>query len=236
MSAELAAVCLTRSEAGWGALDPDLTQTSLPTGPEPAWQVTSEDAAKLVTTGRARPAAGVQADAVFSEDRRFRYALTRCWASGPVMKIVMLNPSTAAESTDDPTVRRCVGFARAEGYAGLVVGNLFAWRSSDPSDLRTATDRVGPDNDEWLEWIISRPGPLVAAWGARADAGRVGDVLELIGTRDLLCLGVTRHGQPRHPLYVRADTALQPLLPLARLALQTETALQPEAGVRAAGR
>lgn len=148
----------------------------------------------------------VEASAVFSADRLYRYALRRIWSSGPVMSFVMLNPSIANETENDPTIRRCMAFARAAGCAGLAVVNLYAWRSTVPSGLRTAADPVGPDNHRWLAWALAQPGPVVAAWGALAERRRVSEVLELVGRRELQCLGVTAHGQPRHPLYVRADT------------------------------
>ena len=151
----------------------------------------------------------VEASAVFSADRLYRYALRRIWSSGPVMSFVMLNPSIANETENDPTIRRCMAFARAAGCAGLAVVNLYAWRSTVPGGLRTAADPVGPDNHRWLACALAQPGPLVAAWGALAERRRVSEVLELVGRRELQCLGVTAHGQPRHPLYVRADTPLQ---------------------------
>lgn len=159
---------------------------------------------------RLRPHGHVDAAAVFAEDRRHRYFLTRRWATGQVMSFVMLNPSTADETTNDPTLRRCIGFARAAGCGAVRVVNLYAWRASDPAALRTVPDPIGPSNNKWLVWAAAQAGPLVAAWGARADRTRVAEVLALIGSGDLLCLGLTANGQPRHPLYLPCTTPLRP--------------------------
>lgn len=123
---------------------------------------------------------------------------------------VMLNPSTADERVDDPTIRRCVGFARQWGFRHLRVVNLFAARSTDPDALRDMEDPVGPQNDEVLARELARADRVVAAWGVHGSLhGRDRVVLELGARGDWWCLGVTKHGYPRHPLYVRAD---QPLL------------------------
>lgn len=155
----------------------------------------------------------VHGSAAFSADGAYRYLLARRWSPGPVMTWVMLNPSTADGAADDPTVRRCVGFARAAGCGALTVVNLYAWRARDPRELEAVADPVGPDNDAWIAqaagWDDS--GPVVAAWGARSDPRRVRQVLALLAGRRVLCLGATGSGQPRHPLYVSAGTRLRPM-------------------------
>lgn len=185
---------------------------------------TSEDATAQDLAGRQRTTSAVPrgdgspsghgrvaAAAVFSEDRSYRYLLVRAWAAGPAMTFVMLNPSTADETTNDPTLRRCIGFARAAGCGAVRVVNLCAWRASDPAALRMVSDPVGPSNNKWLAWAVAQAGPLVAALGARADLGRVAEVLALIGSRDLQCLGLTANGHPRHPLYLPSTTPLRRL-------------------------
>ena len=156
----------------------------------------------------------LDADALLSPDGRYRYWLTRDWARGPVATFIMLNPSTADASVDDPTIRRCIGFARAWGMGGLKVVNLYALRSTDPKALWTADDPVGPDNDFHLRdaagWANRLSWPLVAAWGANAKPDRIAVVRRLDGMNRLTALGVTKDGQPRHPLYLRADATLQP--------------------------
>ncbi len=142
--------------------------------------------------------------ATLSPDGLYRYRLRRAWGVDNWVNFIMLNPSTADADQDDPTIRRCIGFARRWGYDGLIVTNLYAYRATKPKVLRTVADPVGPDNDTHL-LACSLDRPVVAAWGANADPARVAAVLELL-PGDIYTLGLTKDGQPRHPLYVRADT------------------------------
>lgn len=129
---------------------------------------------------------------------------------------VMLNPSTADESTDDPTIRRCSSFARRFGWASYRVVNLFAIRATDPSELGAmaarGVDIVGPDNDGLVSAIMRSGAQVVAAWGASGPSGivavRVAHLLALNEGAEWWCLGTTRDGSPRHPLYVKGDTPL----------------------------
>lgn len=152
--------------------------------------------------------------ATFSRCRTWRYSLSRHW--DPELKAVAfvgLNPSTADETADDPTIRRCTRFARDWGYGGLVMLNLFAYRATDPRDMKAAADPVGPENDTYLQRCAERAGIVVAAWGAHGDyQGRAQDVVDrgLLGS--FTVLGLTKDGHPRHPLYMRADC--RPLNPL----------------------
>lgn len=125
---------------------------------------------------------------------------------------VMLNPSTADAEVDDPTLRRCMGFASLWGYRSLEVCNLFAYRATDPKILARVAAPVGPDNDVHLIAAAARAESIVAAWGTRgALRERAREVVALLTrTRSLLCLGLTRDGTPRHPLYVRSDAERQP--------------------------
>lgn len=145
----------------------------------------------------------------------YRYELTRSWArAGSLATFIMLNPSTADATNDDPTIRRCIGFARSWGCNGLYVGNLYALRSTEPKGLWVHPDPVGPDNDEHLTDLADRAlffgWPLVAAWGANAKPERVAQVLALPGMENLQALGITKSGAPRHPLYLRSDATLSP--------------------------
>ena len=124
----------------------------------------------------------------------------------------MLNPSTADANRDDPTIRRCIDFAQRWGYGGLLVGNLFAYRSTDPKGLLAADDPVGPENDRHLAHLAESCNIVVAAWGAvsRPDhLRRATEVREIVGHK-LYCLGMTTSGQPRHPLYVRSNVLPKP--------------------------
>jgi hypothetical protein len=150
-----------------------------------------------------------------------RYLLTHRWTPPqdptPVAVFILLNPSTATATTDDPTVRRCVRFARREACGGLVILNLFALRSTNPRLLATHPDPVGAHNDLFLRlYTTGHDGPVIAGWGAH---GRLHSRADTVTARlraagvELLCLGTTITGQPRHPLYLRADTPLRPYTP-----------------------
>ncbi len=157
----------------------------------------------------------VRSDAVLSDDGQYRYLLTRTWQPDVVKAtFVMLNPSTADASVDDPTIRRCIGFARSWGMGGIAVLNLYALRSTDPEALWSHPDPVGPENDEWLRTAGEDSpwhgkGPLIAAWGAHARPDRVARFLELV-ERPVEALHVTKAGAPGHPLYLPATSELKP--------------------------
>lgn len=160
--------------------------------------------------------------AVLSDCERYRYSLTRRWADGPTAVALMLNPSTADALSDDPTIRRLAGkngFARHWGCGALLVVNLYAWRATDPTELWTADDPVGPENDAHLcaaaTIAADTGGPLVGAWGANAKPDRIAAVLALPGMDQLTALAVTKAGQPRHPLYLKAELTPQPWTPPA---------------------
>lgn len=144
----------------------------------------------------------------------YRYLLWRTLPDGTgTVVFIMLNPSTADAEVLDPTVRRCMRFAKTWGYARLEVVNLFAFRSTDPDKLLTDEEPVGDHNELWIENACLRAHLVVAAWGAHKAAGGQGrDVAALLRAAGipLHCLGTTQDGTPRHPLYVRADT--QPVL------------------------
>jgi len=135
--------------------------------------------------------------------------------------MVMLNPSTADASRDDPTIRRCIALAARERYGGIEVMNLFAFRSASPRMLKAAADPVGPDNDRHLRNLFARHATVLAAWGIYGDfAGRAATVIRLAadcGVR-LACLGLTARCQPRHPLYMKGDSAILPFVTESRTA------------------
>jgi hypothetical protein len=126
----------------------------------------------------------------------------------------MLNPSTADATQDDPTIRRCVGFAKAWGFTALSVRNLFPWRATDPTELLQAESPTGGErgNAEILAATTSEL--IVVAWGAAViPCHRDAQVLQLLKGAPLFCLGTTKDGHPRHPLSVKADTQPQPFTP-----------------------
>lgn len=155
-------------------------------------------------------------DAEMSEDGLYRYWLSRRLSMGErTVLFVGLNPSTADAALDDPTIRRCVGFARAWGFDWLLMGNLYAYRSTDPKPLKDlVTCPVGPKNEESLRSMASRADRIVAAWGSNplnADAQILADwIMSLPRTR---CLGQNKNGTPKHPLYLPKDTDLAALSP-----------------------
>lgn len=147
--------------------------------------------------------------AAFDPTRRYRYLLRRTWGAGPRVAFVMLNPNVADATIDDPTIRRCVGFARRWGFRSVDVVNLFAYRARHPRELARAVDPVGPDNDRHLRRAIARADLIVCAWGAtRIAQPRAARLAELLAGRAARCLGRTRSGAPRHPLYLRRDRSL----------------------------
>lgn len=154
----------------------------------------------------------LERSAVISGDGRYRYELRRVWNSDrPTVGWIMLNPSTADADHDDPTIRRCVSFARAWGYGGIVVRNLFAYRATDPRALRFQTDPVGPANDEHLMGgAHGGDGITICAWGAHGTYRNRDLAVVALLCRDpdvrVHHLGLTKDGAPRHPLYVRGDT------------------------------
>ncbi|WIV50627.1 DUF1643 domain-containing protein [Marivivens sp. LCG002] len=150
-------------------------------------------------------------EAVYSDCENYRYSLTRIWEErGARALFVMLNPSTATEVQNDPTVERCERRARALGFGGFRVTNIFAWRDTDPQKMRAAADPIGPTNDDTirqsaLEWIRDSKDQIVCAWGAHGDHLSRGAAVEKIlrdTGKDLYSLGLTKQGHPKHPLYI----------------------------------
>jgi hypothetical protein len=116
----------------------------------------------------------------------------------------MLNPSMADEATDDPTIRRCIRFARTWAYGSLAVGNLFAYRSTSPAKLCAVSDPLGPDNEDWLRRLHGESSLTIAAWGNHCRLlGQSSALRRMLG--GLHILGLTSLGEPRHPLYLRSD-------------------------------
>ncbi len=153
---------------------------------------------------------GLPEVSVYSKDMGYRYAFARWWGEGPLVLWVLLNPTTRdTKGGQRQTLRRCITWSRSWDNAGLIIGNLFAFRDNDPEGLRKVTDPVGPLNDAILEALDTMADRTVVAWGYKSWLhGRTADVGALL--RQPLCLGVTQSGEPRHPLYVRGGTPLQP--------------------------
>jgi hypothetical protein len=153
--------------------------------------------------------------ALFSPCRSWRYTLERRLDDAPLVAkgtavFIGLNPSTADEVLDDPTIRRCKAFARDWGFAHYRMLNLYAWRSTDPRALAKVADPVGPHNDEHLRRATAHVGVIVCAWGTHANDGvktREKDVVTFLRAagRTLHALRFTQKGHPEHPLYLPGD-------------------------------
>lgn len=161
--------------------------------------------------------------AEFSDDRKYRYTL---WRTGlqderelfvsafntmkragrekEFVQFIGLNPSTADETTDDPTLKKCMKFAQRWGFGAMCMTNIFAWRATDPDVMKGQSDPVGPDNDKWLKEVADRAGLIIAAWGKHGDhMQRDLEVLhDLLKGRKLHCLKLNDDGSPQHPLYI----------------------------------
>jgi hypothetical protein len=140
---------------------------------------------------------------VFSDDRKYRYVLYRQWnPDKPLIAFIGLNPSTADETNNDPTIRRMIGFAQQWGYGGLLVGNIFALRSTDPKKLYTSRDPVGPENDQWLLTIELTAAKVIACWGTHGKLHNRHQICK-VNLWSSEVLGLTKKGFPKHPLYLK---------------------------------
>ena len=169
--------------------------------------------------------------AVISDCGKYRYLLWRAWdPHKPTVAFIGFNPSTADATMDDPTIRKCIGFADRLGFGALEMLNLFAYRSPDPAALwwnvPHVKEPIGSHNDAALEYALIRCRTAVAAWGAISVPTRARRILreriDLVhrlasnhGHSTLACLGRTKAGHPRHPLYVPYTTELEPWRPNA---------------------
>lgn len=146
--------------------------------------------------------------AVISECGKYRYELHRTWdESRPKVLFVMLNPSTADAELDDPTIRRCIGFAKTWGYGGIMVGNMFAYRATDPNELKNMP--VDPEVNDINHQVLMK-----MHWAAKETVFAFGNPpvyrnLPMNGMNRTYHLGLTKAGNPKHPLYLKGDTQMQ---------------------------
>ncbi len=172
------------------------------------------------TVERRHEADGTRSRAVYSPCETYRYLLEREWDAGARrIAFVMLNPSTASELRNDPTIERCERRARQMGYGAFRVVNLFAFRATSPADLRRAEAPEGSGNAAAVAEACDWADLVLAAWGvhgAHQGAGpRLAEMLLARGA-ELHHLGLTRHGHPRHPLYVSYGVGPTPWVPATR--------------------
>ncbi len=157
----------------------------------------------------------MEKEAKISTCERYRYSLTRIWDGDlPPVNIIGLNPSRADESFDDPTVRRCVNFAKSWGFGTLWLTNLFAYRAVEPKDIKIIDDPVGPDNDEYIKTFAHHArlcgSYTVLAWGNHGVyKNRAEAVLHLLEAYTVKVISTTKKGQPAHPLYLKKDLKLK---------------------------
>lgn len=148
--------------------------------------------------------------AKFSACRAYRYTLWRRWEPGcdtrQMVAFIGLNPSTADEAANDPTVTRCINYAKRWGFGGMVMLNIFAYRATDPRAMKLHPSPVGRDNDSALLQVSKAVGKVVCAWGTHgAYDGRGNDVRQMLSGVELSHLGLTKDGFPKHPLYLKSD-------------------------------
>lgn len=155
----------------------------------------------------------LERDAMLSDCGKYRYLLRRTWdARAPRTLFIMLNPSTADAEIDDATIRSCIRLSKCLGYGSFEVVNLFAFRATDPTELETAEDPIGPRNDTSIEAALGRCDMAICAWGAHHMAARrSADVQNMLRARRpaIFCLGRTKAGFPKHPLYIKSGTPLE---------------------------
>lgn len=153
-------------------------------------------------------------NAIIDLTGKYRYTLTRIWdkSRGKVV-FILLNPSTADAIEDDPTLKKCIGFAKRWGYGSLEVVNLFAYRATEPEDLKQADDPIGIENDLYIKKAVNNTDLIILGWGNNCEmwgryhhfSQRHKQVLNLIIDFKSYYLVITKEGHPKHPLYVGYD-------------------------------
>jgi len=156
----------------------------------------------------------------FSPCREYRYTLWRQWRKDELfinrdriryVQFIGLNPSTADETNDDPTIRRCIAFAQGWGFDAMCMTNLFAFRATDPRNMKSHSKPIGDDNDRWLVAISRQAEKVIACWGNHGQfMARDRDAISLL--QPMFCFGLTSEKQPKHPLYLRKDAQLVELV------------------------
>lgn len=155
-----------------------------------------------------------KSSAIISECGLYRYQLTRTWGIGKPAVFVMLNPSTADANEDDATIRRCISFAKKWNCGGIIVVNLFAYRATDPKELHAVADPQGPGNLTHVFNAARCSQLIVCAWGAYnklngQDKKIIDCIKRATNMVDIVCLGTTKAGHPKHPLYLPKDAPMQ---------------------------
>ncbi|MBX3741230.1 MAG: DUF1643 domain-containing protein [Akkermansiaceae bacterium] len=159
----------------------------------------------------ARPITGSSYIATISPCGLYRYTWSYRWSDGPSCLFILLNPSTADQDETDPTVRRCIAYAKRWGFGEVRIGNLFAWRDTDPAEMKRQPDPIGPGNDAALKRLVRGADLILAAWGAHGShLGRDAAVRAMLPPMHALSRNL--NGSPGHPLYLRGDLRPFPLI------------------------
>jgi hypothetical protein len=171
-----------------------------------------EGSSYLIKTTNFERIESMDHDAVISKDGLYRYWLSRTIAPmGKKVTFIGLNPSTADAIHNDPTISRCISFAKQWGASTLIVVNLFAYRSTDPRALKVASDPVGPENDTWLKKAVTQSDLVVAAWGNGGNLNGRAELVKSMFPKQLHALRLTKQGMPGHPLYLPSGLRPTPL-------------------------
>lgn len=150
----------------------------------------------------------IQKGAHFSIDRKYRYNLWRIWEPEyPKINWLMLNPSTADENVEDPTISKCIRFSKMWGYGSVYITNIFAYRATAPEDMKAQADPIGPNND-WYVWSTAKMvDKVICAWGNHGEhLGRADHTRNMLKDVELHCLKLNKTGEPQHPLYLPFKT------------------------------
>ena len=153
----------------------------------------------------------MEKDAIISKCGNYRYSLSRIWDKDkPLVMFLMFNPSTADTDRDDPTIRKCIGYAKNWGYGGILVGNLFAFRSSDPLDLLYSDNPIGKHNGEYLEKMFDKSSIIIFAWGNQKILDKIydgpfKDFSKNKNREKYYYLELSKRGTPKHPLYLKKE-------------------------------
>ena len=158
----------------------------------------------------------LEKNAVISECRTYRYTLSRVWDTNfPKLGIVMLNPSRADALKDDPTIRRCVGFAKRWKFGSLVVVNVYSARLTNPEYLQIIGEPIGPETERYFKESLTDAEMVLLAWGSNIKGNQAAHAIQWLqevntNGKRFVHLGLTKDGQPKHPLYIKSDTVPQP--------------------------
>lgn len=171
--------------------------------------------------------------AILDDTKQYRYQFSCEWGDGKrFVTFVMLNPSKGNQEQEDPTLKKCISYAKKWGYDGLNVVNLFAYISTEPTELKHQIDPVGPDNDRHVLEAIQNSEIVIAAWGQSIRSGfvkmRIQETLELLSSVDVYTLDLTVCGEfPKHPLYLRGDLTPKLFRPAIRRVIKVPRRTAP---------